>query len=402
MRLPVADQALEQVGTAQQRTVGGRRAAERDVVAAAGAGVAAVEHELLGAEPRLARVLVERARAVDQLAPGGRRRDVHLDDAGVRRDRHRLQARVARRRIAFDHHRRAGLGRRVLDRRDERERRLEALDRGQEHVHVAAARFHAQRRVDHLARLVAADLALLLPLRRGQRAARLERIDRRLAVGFFRQHPGQRRERQAEADRRIAADQHEPSALERPGRGFPAHAVGDDGLERQHVAGFASGTGAQQPRESRALVRLRQVGLPRIDVDRQRRVLLEQRRDVLVGGERRVGRQAQATGDRRGDARSVLDARASPARWDRRAARRRATPARRPRARRARSPSAAAVRPGTTCPARRARVRAARSAPSACARVSAPARAWPATAPRCSTPGRPCRRSTRRSARRPA
>ena len=40
----------EQVGAAQERAVGRRLAAEHDVVAAAGAGVAAVEHELLGAE----------------------------------------------------------------------------------------------------------------------------------------------------------------------------------------------------------------------------------------------------------------------------------------------------------------------------------------------------------------
>ena len=44
----------QQIRPAQERAVGRRRAAEHDVVAAAGAGVAAVDHELLGAEPRLA------------------------------------------------------------------------------------------------------------------------------------------------------------------------------------------------------------------------------------------------------------------------------------------------------------------------------------------------------------
>ena len=52
MVLPVGDQAAQQVGPAQERAVGRRRAAEHDVVAAAGAGVPAVEHELLGAEAR--------------------------------------------------------------------------------------------------------------------------------------------------------------------------------------------------------------------------------------------------------------------------------------------------------------------------------------------------------------
>ena len=51
MVLPVQHQALEQVGPAQERAVGGRGAADDDVVAAAGAGVLAVDHELVGAEP---------------------------------------------------------------------------------------------------------------------------------------------------------------------------------------------------------------------------------------------------------------------------------------------------------------------------------------------------------------
>ena len=57
---PVGDQAAQQVGAPQDRAVGRRRAAQDDVVAAAGAGMSAVQHELLGAEPRLARVPVER------------------------------------------------------------------------------------------------------------------------------------------------------------------------------------------------------------------------------------------------------------------------------------------------------------------------------------------------------
>ena len=46
--VPVREQAAQQVGAAQERRVGRRRATEHEVVAAAGAGVAAVDHELLG------------------------------------------------------------------------------------------------------------------------------------------------------------------------------------------------------------------------------------------------------------------------------------------------------------------------------------------------------------------
>ena len=45
------------------------RAAEHEVIAAAGAGVAAVEHEFLGAEAQLARRLVQERGVLDQLVP---------------------------------------------------------------------------------------------------------------------------------------------------------------------------------------------------------------------------------------------------------------------------------------------------------------------------------------------
>ena len=48
MVVPVRQQAAQQVGPAQERRIRRRRAAEHEVIAAAGAGVAAVEHELLG------------------------------------------------------------------------------------------------------------------------------------------------------------------------------------------------------------------------------------------------------------------------------------------------------------------------------------------------------------------
>ena len=60
--LPVEHDALQQVRPAQERAVGRRRAAEHDVAAAAGAGLAAVAHELFRAEAR-ERALPRRAAA---------------------------------------------------------------------------------------------------------------------------------------------------------------------------------------------------------------------------------------------------------------------------------------------------------------------------------------------------
>ena len=69
MALPVQHEALQQIRPAQERRVLRRAAADHDMVAAAGAGVAAVDQETVGAEPRLGGVLVEAGGDVDRLAP---------------------------------------------------------------------------------------------------------------------------------------------------------------------------------------------------------------------------------------------------------------------------------------------------------------------------------------------
>ncbi len=80
--LPVEHEALQEVRPAQERAVLRRRAAQHHMVAAAGAAMAAVDHELVGAEARQARLIVDALRHRDRLAPGGGRLDVDLDDAG--------------------------------------------------------------------------------------------------------------------------------------------------------------------------------------------------------------------------------------------------------------------------------------------------------------------------------
>ena len=99
MVLPIGEHARSRSGPAQERAVGRGGAAEHDVVAAAGAGVAAVEHEFLGAEPRSA-ALPRRASSVmftssSQLRGG---MDVDLDHAGIGRDLDDVEARIAGRR----------------------------------------------------------------------------------------------------------------------------------------------------------------------------------------------------------------------------------------------------------------------------------------------------------------
>src|SRR6266568_8383836 len=102
MPLPVQHQALQQIRPAQERRVLWAGAADHDVIAAAGAGVAAVDQEPAGAEAYLAGILIEPDGDVDRLAPILCRLDVDLDHTGVRRDLDDLDARIERRRIALD------------------------------------------------------------------------------------------------------------------------------------------------------------------------------------------------------------------------------------------------------------------------------------------------------------
>ena len=102
MALPIEDQARQQIGPAQERRIGRHGAAEHDVVAAAGAGVAPVGHELVRAEPRLARVFIEHGRRLHRLAPRRGGMDIDLDDAGIGRHLDAVDARVERRRVALD------------------------------------------------------------------------------------------------------------------------------------------------------------------------------------------------------------------------------------------------------------------------------------------------------------
>ncbi len=103
--LPVGNQALQQVRAAQQRAVLRTRRAQGNVIATAGARVATVEHELLGAQAGLARLLVQGGGVVHQLAPAVCRVNIDLDDAGVGGDKQPGEARVARGLVALDHDR---------------------------------------------------------------------------------------------------------------------------------------------------------------------------------------------------------------------------------------------------------------------------------------------------------
>ena len=99
MVLPIPDQRGEQVRAAQERAVGRGRAADDDMVAAAGPGRPAVDHVFGRIEQALPRLFVERLGDVGLFAPGMRRLDVDLDHPGIRGHLDHAEPRVRWRRI---------------------------------------------------------------------------------------------------------------------------------------------------------------------------------------------------------------------------------------------------------------------------------------------------------------
>ncbi len=146
MALPVGQKGHQQIGSAQQRRVGRGDAAQRDVVAAPGTAVGAVDVERLSAQPRQPGLLVEGFQLRLLRGEAGRRRDVDFDDTGVGGDAHRLQPRIGRWPIAFDNDRAVDLRRGGLDPGDEVDEVLQRFGGRHEDVEQAVADLGDHRR----------------------------------------------------------------------------------------------------------------------------------------------------------------------------------------------------------------------------------------------------------------
>jgi hypothetical protein len=160
--VPVAEQAAQQIWPTQDRAVGRCRTTKDNVIAAACTAVAAVEHELLGSQSRLPRLLVERCRVRDELVPGARRLEVHLDDSRIGGDADVVEPDVGTGGRALEDHGRLQGRRGFLDGGHQIEVVLGALDRRHEHVQASLPRFDAERRPDHVRRRLAASRPRLL------------------------------------------------------------------------------------------------------------------------------------------------------------------------------------------------------------------------------------------------
>ena len=168
MPLPIGQQRDQQVGAAQQRRVLRGDAAQGDVVAAAGAAVAAVELERLGRKAGQPGLLIQGFQLPALLGETGGGRDVDLDDTGVGGDRRRRQPRVRRWFVAFDDDRAADLRRRGVHPADQVDEVFQRLGRRHENVEQPAANLG-----DHRGGRRGVESSVVLQPRLGRRRVQL-------------------------------------------------------------------------------------------------------------------------------------------------------------------------------------------------------------------------------------
>ena len=322
------------------------------MVAAAGAGVAAVEHELLGRQPRFVGRLVEVGGLVDEFLPAVGRVDVDFDHARIGRHAQCRQARITRRLVAFEDQWQAHLDGGVLDGRDEFEVVLEHRHRRHEHIEPTIARFGAQggagdpsrgleglrsarlrqrHRCAGLARalrgarslgkarcarassgmrpgparcargigcagtttaFIGAEGKAQAPVRR-QRRERLGLVGRVHPGHVALRRPGLGVERQAKAHRRIAGHEVATFGTQEPRAGLPAGQAVRVASDRQHVPDHLVEPLAEDLAQALAFERVGQTRIEGVDVGRQLAFTPEVVPGVLVGGKDVLGIERQ-------------------------------------------------------------------------------------------------------------
>ena len=270
------------------------------MVAAAGAGMAAVDHELVGAKAALAGLGIDRLGRGHAVVPAMGGVDVHLDHAGIGGDADHVQARVMGRRVALDMDGQVQLGRgrlgggqqfkvilqRLAGRHEQAKPPVARLD-GDGGAHRALRRIDTVLRHDALAAALfgpdlpglvvtgadrgqhgrlfgllagkAVDLGLNLGAAGGQTVVEIRQRrqrDRgigRVAIGILRRrNMGQPRQRQAKAHRAVAGDQEQMPAPGLPHFRLPARPGGArlPALQGQHEARRFGQPARKDPRET--------------------------------------------------------------------------------------------------------------------------------------------------------
>ena len=251
--------------------------------------------------------------------------DVDLDHAGIGRHLDDVDARVVRRRIAFQADRNSKLGGGRFGSFDQIEIILQPLDRRHEDAELAVAQLDRQgganrdggerrRRGRRLGlRHLASRRERALPLRRsvrgttavgclhgqpgrfGQWLTRRERIGRHQMRVVDGCHIGQRAQRQAQPDGRIARRQEQAAAAQFPYLAVPAGlGLRGPALHRQNVAGWLAEMTLERAHDAGTLVGIVDLGIARIHIGGQLALLEHAIGRILEGGLDERGHKPQA------------------------------------------------------------------------------------------------------------
>ena len=307
MVVPVSDEAAQQIRPAEESAVVRSLAADDDMVAAAGAGVLSVEHELLGAEAGFAGQIVKDGGGFHQLVPRRGGVDVYFDNARVRGDLEQAGPRIVRGRVAFEHYRHLEMIGGVFNGSHQVEIVGDVLDRRQEDEDLPIARFDAERRARdpgsgfaHFRRLWAVlgghrfvgyawrDKQVPLALRLLRKlGAGCERIGIVGIGDVFGLGPGKRFEGQTVSHGRIAGDEKHVIRGEEPRLAGPAGSAGasGDAAQGKDDAGLLAQALFEDAGHALALDGIFELGIERVHVDRQTALLPHIVEDVFIGGD---------------------------------------------------------------------------------------------------------------------
>ena len=312
---PVQDQAAQQIGAAQERAIVRAGTAHNHMVAATGAGMAAIDHELVGPQTAGPCFGIHGFRDGNAFGPIGGGVDVHLDYARIGGDADHVQAGIMRRGVAFDMDRNPQFRRSGFGGGDQVQIILDLFDRWHEDTQPPVARFHRQGSADLAINLgqrlfialldrfgsgETGDLCMLGTQcdRIGQRAAIIGGVSglhkRKLRLGDM----GQAAQRQAVACGAVARHQKQLAAPERPLFRQPAAARPRlPALHRQHKAGGFGQATTKDTGDAGAFLGVFQFGIFRCHVFGQVAFAQDPFRRVFIGGHHVVGCQPQLSRD---------------------------------------------------------------------------------------------------------
>ena len=267
MVLPEAQQTAQQIRTSQERTVLGLRRAECHMIAAARAGVPAIEHELLRAQAVLPRLFIKRVHDMREFRPAASRLHIDFDDARVWGDHHFLQTWIAGRLVTLYDQRTRQFLRRRLDSGNQSDIALEVGLWWQEQIKPAIPHFGAKCRMKDAA------VARVAGVQRFGVFIDQKRVGKILAwrewiacvflfilLGHF---PRQTVQRQPETDRGVARNQRQLFLAEVPAATQPAYGAFEFcRCQRQDIAGLLVQSVGEDSLDAGALQRINDLVVP--------------------------------------------------------------------------------------------------------------------------------------------